>query len=195
MIFIYILIGLGLGLAQQWPNSIPSGKDVDLPKLIDYDLGVALSAYIYYKLCMKVPDQAVSWLTGRLSLGFDTATDVKAGVKAVVAAPGKLAETAVKTADKAAGVARGMQGMGMAMEFAKEKAKVSLAAQGREANRWNMAGETIKTFGSAWGAVKQAEWDKKMNDTTGGKMATDIVTNMNATKGDAKTQTKTKTAK
>ena len=80
MIFIYILIGLGLGLAKTWPQNVPnttSGSGT----IIDYDIGVALSAYVYYKLCMKLPDQAVSWLTGRLAMGFDTATDVKAAVK------------------------------------------------------------------------------------------------------------------
>jgi len=170
MIFIYILIGLGLGLAKTWTQSVPDPTDIG--KIINYEIELALSAYIYYKLCLKVPDQAVSWLTGRMSMGFDTAADVKSAVTAIP----KIA----------AATARGvvaMAGNAKAYDAAKQVAKARFQAQGKIAGTQDIINETMKTLGAANRDVKQAAWDKKVGDTQGGKVAKDIIDQQDSTGG------------
>ena len=158
MIFIYILIGLGLGLSKTWIQNVPGTANIDA--IIKYEIELALSAYIYYKLCLKLPDQAVSWLTGRMSLGFDTAADVKGAIKTVAAAPAAVA-----------GAVAGIEGIGKAVSTATQVAKSSLATQGKPANALNTGVETIKTLGAA----QKVEWDKKVDETKGGKLAKNIL--------------------
>ena len=169
MIFIYILIGLGLGLAKTWPQNVPNTTS-GLGAIIDYDIGVALSAYIYYKLCLKLPDQAVSWLTGRLSMGFDAAASVNTVVK-----------EAVKVVKVTKGVLEGTperEGMRKAVGAADQLAKTTLVGQGKKANFLNTGWETIKTLGEARSEVKQEAWDRKVDDSEGGKMAKYIIGKM-----------------
>jgi len=174
MIFIYILIGLGLGLAKTWPQNVPH-TTWDLGKIFNYDIGVALSAYVYYKLCLKLPDQAVSWLTGRFPLSFETAPSVNAAVKGAFKAPAG-----------AVGGAAGIAGMSKAVSVAGQVAKTTLESQGKKPNPLNTGWETIKTLGAANKAVKQEAWDRKVNDTQGGKMAKNILDKMPKPKDDTK---------
>jgi len=158
MIFIYILIGLGLGLSKTWIQSVPGTANIEA--IIEYEIQLALSAYIYYKLCLKLPDQAVSWLTGRMSMGFDTASDVKGAIKTVAAAPAAVA-----------GAVAGIEGMSKAVSTATQVAKSTLGAQGKSANALNTGWETIKTLGAA----QKVEWDKKVAETKGGKLEKNIL--------------------
>jgi len=160
MIFVYILVGLGIGLAQNWAQILdqaPEGHIID-----DY-IAVMMSTFVYYKICLKLPDQAVSYLTGRLSMGFDSAASVNAAVKSVAKIP------AVATT-----ITAGIQGAGIAVGIAKQAAKTSLESQGKKESAFNVGIETIKTLGAANKAVKQEAWDRKVNDTTGGKIAKKI---------------------
>jgi len=177
IIFIYILVGLGAELAQGWSQVV-----VNAPwgKVLDYDIAVGLSAYIYYKLCVKVPDQAVSWLTGRLAMGFDAAADVKTGIK-----------TAVKIPVAAAGLVAGIQGMNKAVSVASQVAKTTLESQDKKTNLENMGAEVVRTLGAAG----KVEWEKKVDETKGGKLAKNILATIpkpkKATKRSTKKETKT----
>jgi type IV secretion system protein TrbL len=166
MIFIYILIGLGLGLAKTWPNNVPNTSD--LGTILDYDIGVALSAYVYYKLCLKLPDQAVSWLTGRLAMGFDTAADVKGAAH-------QVAHGAVNTGkyikEKAIPA---MKGNAKAYDTAYQATKDFYKNQLIKVGEQKIINETIKTLGRAGREVKQAESDKKIDETFGGKVSKQI---------------------
>ncbi len=168
IIFIYILIGLGLGLAKTWLQGVPNTSD--LGTIIDYDIGLALSAYIYYKLCLKLPDQAVSWLTGRFPLSFETAPAVNVVVKESVKEFKKVKDTMERTPEK--------DGMRQAQSAAGQLARTTLAGQGRKPNFFNTKLETIKTLGEARSEVKQEEWDTKVKDSQGGKMAKNILDKM-----------------
>ncbi len=178
MIFIYILIGLGLGLAKTWIQGVPNTSNLGI--IIDYDIGLALSAYIYYKLCLKLPDQAVSWLTGRFPLSFEPAPSVNAAVKG-----------AFKVAAGAVGGAAGIAGMSKAVSVAGQVAKTTLESQGEKENPLNTGWETIKTLGAANKAVKQEAWDRKVNDTKGGKLAKNILATIPKPKKNPKKSTKT----
>jgi type IV secretion system protein TrbL len=157
IIFIYILVGLGVELAQGWSQVV-----INAPwqKVIDYDIAVCLSTYIYYKLCVKLPDQAVSWLTGRLAMGFDAAAEVKAVVR-----------TMVKIPAAAAGAVAGIQGMSKAVSVANQVAKTTLESQGKKTNLENTEAEVIRTLGAAG----KVEWEKKVDETKGGKLAKNIL--------------------
>jgi len=176
IIFVYILVGLGVGLAQNWSQVV-----VNAPwqKVLDYDIAVSLSAYIYYKLCVKLPDQAVSWLTGRLSMGFDTFTDVKAAAKTVAKIPAA-----------AVGLGAGIEGMSKAVTVAGQVAKTTLQGQGKNTDALNMGIETIKTLGKADSNVKQEAWDRKVDDTRGGKIAKNILDSIPKVKKPHKTVVK-----
>jgi len=157
MIFIYILVGIGAGLAQNWTQILDQAP---LTQIMDTYLVVGLSSFVFYRLCVKVPDQAVSYLTGRLSMGFDAASSVNAAIKGVP----KIAKGAV-------GVVAGFQGMGKAISMANQVGKANVVSQGKEANFGNVGFEAIKTLGAA----SKAEWDKKVDETKGGKLAKDIL--------------------
>jgi len=168
MIFIKILAGIGVGLVKNWSQIL---GNVSLGHLIDYDIAICMSTYVYYKLCLKLPDQAVSWLTGRLAMGFDTAADVKSAVTAVP----KMAVAAVSGG---VAVAHGISGMSKAVSVAGQAAKTKLEAKGEKPNALNTGWETIKTLGEANKAVKQEALDKKISETKGGKIAKNISDNI-----------------
>ena len=161
MIFIYILVGIGAGLAQNWIQILDQAP---LTQIVDTYLVIGLSSFVFYKLCLKVPDQAVSYLTGRLSMGFDAAASVNA-VPRVVA----------KVVTGAVGGAAGIAGMSKAVSVANQAAKTTLESHGKKANLLNTSIETIKTLGAANEAVKQEAWDRKIDDTKGGKLAKNIL--------------------
>ncbi|MDE2028059.1 MAG: hypothetical protein KGJ11_05930, partial [Candidatus Omnitrophica bacterium] len=153
----YVLVGIGISLSQNWVTVLnQAGKG----QIIDTYLAVAVASYVYYKLCTKLPDQAVTWLSGRFAMGFETATDIKSGVKTAAAVP----------AEVMGGIHR-VAGMARAFGAADQAAKATLALQDKKETQWNVAGETIKTLGAAW---KQEKWNKTVEGTLGGKMAKDI---------------------
>jgi type IV secretion system protein TrbL len=169
MIFIYILIGLGLGLAKTWTQNVPNVPNTvsGWEMILDYDIGVALSAFVYYKLCLKLPDQAVSWLTGRLAMGFDTAPNVNAAIKGT----GKARDYIEEKREK---IVTGMKGNAKAYDAAKASAEAGFNAQGKKAGTQDIINATIKTLGRASKEVRQEAVDKKIDDTFGGKVAKQI---------------------
>lgn len=175
IIFIYILVGIGIGLTDTWRQTLAHLSGYNF---VSQYMLIGLSSFIYYKLCVKIPDQAVSWLTGRLAMGFETATSVNAAIKA----PAKIAKTTVALAAGAEGITKAV---GAASQFAKTK----LESQGKKETPLNLGWETIKTLGTANRAVKQEAWDRKVNDTRGGKMAKNILDKMPKT--DSKSDPKT----
>ena len=168
MIFIYILVGLGIGLAQNWAQILdqaPEGHIID-----DY-IAVMMSTFVYYKICLKLPDQAVSYLTGRLSMNFETASTIHSAIT-------KTREGIVGTIKnvKAAGaglegISAGIQGMSKAVSTARKVGEASLAGQGKKVNLESVGIEAIKTLGAA----AKVEWDKEVDETRGGKLAKNIL--------------------
>ena len=68
-------------------------------------------------------------------------------------------------------MAAGIQGISKAVSTANQVARTTLASQGKKANPLNTGWETVKTLGAA----KKVEWDKKVDDTKGGKLAKNIL--------------------
>ena len=157
MVFIYILVGLGVELAQGWSQVV-----IHAPwdKVLDVDIAVCLATYIYYKLCLKIPDQAVSYLTGRLSMGFEASTSVGAAFKAIPKVPSAVTN-----------VVAGIQGFDKAVATANQVARSNIVAQGKSPDFKNVGLESIRTLGAA----SHVEWEKKLDETKGGKIAKDIL--------------------
>jgi type IV secretion system protein TrbL len=175
MLFVYILVGIGAGLTKNWSQIL---DNVPIGQIIEYYVAVIMASFVYYKICQKLPDQAVVYLTGRFPMNYDTASSINAALK----------ET-FKMAKGAAVGLPGIVGITKAVSAANQSAKVTLEGQGKKGNLLNTGLETIKTLGAARTAVKQEEWDRKVNDTQGGKMAKNISDNM--PKIDTQTGTKT----
>jgi type IV secretion system protein TrbL len=157
MLFVYILVGIGAGLTKNWSQIL---DNVPIGQIIEYYIAVIMASFVYYKICQKLPDQAVVYLTGRFPMNYDTSSSINAVLK----------ET-FKMAKGAVGGLPGIVGITRAVSTAGQSAKVTLDAQGKKENLLNTGLETIRTLGAARTEVKQEEWDRKINDTQGGKMA------------------------
>jgi type IV secretion system protein TrbL len=160
MLFIYVLVGIGAGLTRNWSVIL---DNVPIGQIMEYYVAVIMASFVYYKICQKLPDQAVVYFTGRLSMNYDTASSVNAVVK-----------DTVRIAKGIVGGIPGIVGMSKAVSTANQAARTTLESQGKKENLINAGWQTIKTLGAASTAVKQEEWDRKVNDSEGGKIAKNI---------------------
>lgn len=167
MLFVYILVGIGAGLTKNWSQIL---DNVPIGQIIEYYIAVIMASFMYYKICQKLPDQAVVYLTGRFPMNYDTASSINAVLK----------ET-FKMAKGAVGGIPGIVGVSKAVNAADQSARATLEGRGIKENLVNTGWETIKTLGAARTEVKQDEWDRKINDTQGGKMAKNILEKMSKT--------------
>ena len=128
MIFIYVIVGLGMSLSQNWVTILnQANKD----QIINTYMALAVASYVYFKLCTKLPDQAVSWLTGRMSMGFDTVSDVKGAVNSVTHGAVNSVKEVVKIPGVIQGAIANAQGNSRAYDAAKQKVSADLQSQGK----------------------------------------------------------------
>lgn len=155
MLFTYLLVGIGGALTSQWAdllNHIPKGQ------VIETYIAVMMAAFVYYKLCLTLPEQATSYLAGGLAIS-----------------PGQPPSIGKAALVGAAGVAFGgksLMGLGANVHgAAKSWGTVSQAAKTTGEGR-------IKTLNTAAvGMFKdgmdemKGKWESKVNDTFAGKFA------------------------
>jgi type IV secretion system protein TrbL len=177
MLFMYVLIGVGGGLTDNWASSL---KNIPNNLIFQYFFAMVMATFVFFMLCQKVPAQAAVYLTGRLSMNFDAVPSLPDVVKGVA-----------KTATSAVGGVVGIVGMTKAVSVASQVAKTTLESQGKKANLLNTGIETIKTLGTADKAVKQEAWDRKVDDTKGGKIAKNISDSIPKPKKNTKRKTET----
>jgi len=67
MMFVYMLIGIGLSLTNGWASLVASAPP---DKMIETYVAVVMATFVYYMLCLRLPDIASSMLSGSFSLGF-----------------------------------------------------------------------------------------------------------------------------
>ncbi|MBF0570765.1 MAG: P-type conjugative transfer protein TrbL [Candidatus Omnitrophica bacterium] len=176
MLFVYILVGIGAGVSSHWTKIL---DNIPIGQIIEYYIAVIMASLVYYKICQKLPDQAVVYFTGRLSMNYETASTINAVVKDVA----KIAKSAV-------GGVPAIVGMTKAVGAARQAVKTSLESQGEKDNPLNTGFEIIKTLGAAKQEVKQEAWDRKVSDTMGGKMAKDILDGIPKPKRETRKSTK-----
>ena len=179
MLFIYILVGIGAGVSKNWSqilDNVPTGQ------IIEYYVAVIMASFMYYKLCQKLPDQAVVYFTGRLSMNYDTASTVHAAIKGVISVPKNSYEVGKKTyegykkaRDWAIGKSAGMQGNAQARGAASQAARANFEAQGKTPTEQDIQKEAIRTLGEAKKEMKQEAWKKQVDETEGGKLAKNIL--------------------
>lgn len=188
MVFIYIMIGLGMGFANQWPQILGKAYDHAFPGsvvldwhpilFLDEALAVMIAAFIYWRLCVKVPDHAVSYLTGRLPTSFDAGTSVGALFRGT----GSAIKKGVKEINAARAVhGLNKQGYRLAQDAARQSTVQYFQKQNKLPTEQEFNAHVIKTLGEAKRQVREAALNKKLDETPGGKMAQEILKNSGTT--------------
>ena len=160
MMFTYLLVGIGGGLINTWQNqlsNIPAGQQIETY------VAVIMAAFVYYKLCLTLPEQAAAYLSGSLTLNTDKG--LSAGGAAALAG---LA--AFGTVKGLAGMAAGAQGAQKAWKATQDvrKSQISKSAVGGKVD------SPIKTLSGAAFKMVQERWDGKVDKTSGSKLAQKI---------------------
>jgi len=164
------LIGIGGGLTNNWAQVL-----THIPPNLDfqYYFAIVMATFVFYKLFQKLPDQATVYLTGRFPMNFDTASSVHSAItktrEGIVGTYKNVKAVRAYMQDKTAEI----QGMSKAIRTAIQVGKT------------NGIG-AIKTLGAA----QKVEWDKKVDETKGGKLAKDILATIPKPKKTTKRNTK-----
>lgn len=161
MMFTYLLVGIGGGLINTWQNqlsNIPAGQQIETY------VAVIMAVFVYYKLCLTLPEQAAGYLSGGLTLNTDKG--LSAGGAAALAG---LA--AFGTVKGLAGMAAGLHGTQKVVSKAIKYSALDKAT----APKGTKVDGPIKTLHSAASKLIQERWDEKVDKTTGGRMAQKIM--------------------
>lgn len=172
MLFIYILVGIGAGLAKNWSQIL---DNVPIGQIIEYYVAVIMASFVYYKICQKLPDQAVVYFTGRLSMNYDTASSLHSAITKTHEGFVAAKKNVLAMADGLQGMVAGIQGSEKAQNAARQVAGLNLEAQGKTPSSQDIQKEAIKTLGEAKKSMRQADWEKIVDDTQGGKLAKNIL--------------------
>jgi type IV secretion system protein TrbL len=172
ILFLYILVGIGAGLTSHWSqilDNVPAGK------IIEYYIAVIMASFVYYKICQKLPDQAVVYFSGRLSMTYDPAATIHAALTKTHEGFVAAQKTVMAAAAGIQGMTAGAQGNEKAGDAARQAAQADLEAQGKTPSPQDVRKEAIRTLGEAKKEMRQAQWDKIVDDTEGGKLAKSIL--------------------
>ena len=112
---------------------------------MEYYVAVIMASFVYYKICQKLPDQAVVYFTGRLSMNFDTASTIHSAITKTKEGITGTIKNAKAVAGGVQGMKAGIEGMGKAISTASQIGRANVISQGKPANFENVGWETIKT--------------------------------------------------
>jgi len=164
MLFTYLLIGIGSGLANNWVNTL---VNVSGDKLIEAYIAVIMATFVYYKISLTLPEQAAGYLSGGLSIN----TGIGAGLAAAAAVTGAGIYGAWKGI---AGTRAKMEGAKRAWSAASQAAPKNSPSSNPIAKAIDNFGSTIKTLGDADNKIQQERWDSHIDSTYSGKLAQKI---------------------
>jgi len=164
MLFMYVLVSIGSGLTNQWAQTL---DNIPLNETFQYQFAVVMATFVYYVLCQKLPEQATVYFTGRFPMGFNVVPSLPDVIKGTFHL-GKQANE-FYTKSKAS-----QEGNEKAYDAARQAVVQNLQVQGKPLDQREIQKEAIKTLGEAKREIKQAEWDKVVDATEGGKAA-DII--------------------
>ena len=176
MLFMYVLIGIGAGLTNNWAQTL---DNIPFNLIFQYDFAVVMATFVFYILSQKLPEQAAVYFTGRFPMSFDTVPSLPDVVKGSFA-------LSKKGVDLGTSMVAGIQGNAKASNAARQAASASLEAQGKTPSPQDIQKEAIRTLGEAKKEMKQAAWDKIVDDTEDGKLAKSILDNIPTSKEDPK---------
>ena len=176
MLFMYVLIGIGAGLTNNWAQTL---DNIPFNLIFQYDFAVVMATFVFYILSQKLPEQAAVYFSGRFPMSFDTVPSLPDVVKGSFA-------LSKKGVDLGTSMVAGIQGNAKASNAARQAASASLEAQGKTPSPQDIQKEAIRTLGEAKKELKQAAWDKIVDDTEDGKLAKSILDNIPTSKEDPK---------
>ncbi|MBF0511410.1 MAG: P-type conjugative transfer protein TrbL [Candidatus Omnitrophica bacterium] len=171
MLFMYILIGIGYGLTQNWSKAL---SNIPANLILQYDFAVVMATFVFYMLSQKIPEQATVYFTGRFPMSFEPVPALPTLARGVFSAGKKVVDMREKNIANIAENKMAQAGEIKAMDVAKQAALAKFAQEGKTPNANEIQQEAIKTLGEA----KQALWEKKVAETQGGKMAKIILDKM-----------------
>ena len=171
MLFIYILVGIGAGLSKNWSQDL---DHVPIGQVMEYYVAVIMASFVYYKMCQKLPDQAVVYLTGRMSMNYDIASSLHSAMTKTHEGFTAIRKNLMAVSDGIQGVAADIQGNARARAAASQSAIASFQAAGKTPSLQDIQKEAIKTLGAAKKEMQQEARDKIIDSTEGGKLAKKI---------------------
>lgn len=171
MCFIYLLVGLGGGLTKTWSTQL---QNVSSGNTLELFIAIIMASFVYYSLCISVPDMAATYLTGNVSM--NTGRGMGIGTAAVMAGAGLFAvgKTVMKGAE-------GIVGFTRSVNAANNSAINQTKKDGSDSNAFKTSFLAVKTLGSASAKTvvddlkgQLENWDSKVNTTFGGRVAQKI---------------------
>ena len=139
MLFMYVLIGIGAGLTNNWAQTL---DNIPFNLIFQYDFAVVMATFVFYILSQKLPEQAAVYFTGRFPMSFDTVPSLPDVVKGSFA-------LSKKGVDLGTSMVAGIQGNAKASNAARQAASASLEAQGKTPSPQDIQKEAIRTLGEA----------------------------------------------
>jgi len=162
LLFTYLIVGIGQGLTSTWMNTL---QNVQPNQLLPALCAVLMATLVYYKICMTVPDQAASYLSGGMTLNSG------------VSNPGVIA-SAVGFVAGMKGLKAGMvdmkarvHGSNKAWAAANSTTKETLMGEKGRASGFDQFKGAMATLHGARSKMKQEQWDNKVVQTRGGQLA------------------------
>ncbi len=184
MLFIYVLVGIGARITNNWADDMVKGGQA---AFLDNLIAIVAATAFYYKVCLRVPDIAVTLLSGQAESGFGAA----GGSARAIVTGGQIA--AAGAVGAVIGGVGGAQAMASAWKAANTKNKVDPANQGKSGKTAFGAGAAVnatagavKTLGSAIGSRVREKFTSAVRDTSGGRLAHKINHESTPAAGDKK---------
>lgn len=161
LLFTYLMVGIGMGLANNWVNVL---SNVNGSGLIEAFIAVIMATFVYYELCMKLPEQAASYLGGGMVINPGSGPGVMATAAAI--GGGIWGTLKLKTNMEAK-----MEGMTKAYRTAAKTVDSNKSFGKGVDGRVDRVGEIFKTLGSADNQIQKQSWDARVDKTYGGQVA------------------------
>ncbi|MFH0754233.1 MAG: P-type conjugative transfer protein TrbL [Candidatus Omnitrophota bacterium] len=169
MLFIYALVGIGCNITNDWIDKMIKGGSGDFLGNI---LAMAAATYVYYMICLKVPDMAATLLSGQVSPGFGSGD---ANIRSIMAGTGAVA---MGIGAKAVGMVGGMSAVKQAWQTASSKmgstpqdASSSKKVMDGLGKGFGTAGGAVKTLGTAAAFRTKEKVAGALNNTSGGRLS------------------------
>jgi P-type conjugative transfer protein TrbL len=176
MLFMYVLTGIGTGYTKTWVQTL---EHILPSAMLQYSFAVVMATFVFYMLCLKLPEQAAVYFTGRMPMTFEPVPALPAMVKGAYSGYKNVKEYGTQKMLQA-------QGMAKATDTAFAVAQANLQAQGKTPTSQEIQTEAIRTLGEA----KRTEHEKKVDETPGGKLAKDMLDTLPKPKKSRKTTAK-----
>ncbi|MDE2026999.1 MAG: type IV secretion system protein [Candidatus Omnitrophica bacterium] len=162
LLFTYLLVGIGMALASTWVQILNNVKTDT--QLIEAFISLIMATFVYYKICLTLPEQATSYLAGGMAINPGSGPGIMATTAAVGAGIWGVRQWQKNTEVK-------MEGMTKAYRTAAQTVDSNKSFGKGVAGRIDRFGEILKTLGSADDQIQKQRRDAKVDKTYPGQVA------------------------